>query len=154
MDTLVQVVTVALAVVAIIWHQQRTIEKLRNGTSQSIDKLRNGTSQSIDKLRNGTSQSIDKLRDDTTQSIDKLRDDTTQSIDKLRDDTTQSIDKLRDDTDRGLAKLGAAIASNGERLARIEGFLGIGMPDAAASKAAGATLPRQSPGEAEEPGAA
>ena len=143
MDTLVQVVTVALAVVAIIWHQQRTIDKLRNGTSQSIDKL-----------RNGTSQSIDKLRDDTTQSIDKLRDDTTQSIDKLRDDTTQSIDKLRDDTDRGLAKLGAAIAANGERLARIEGFLGIGMPDAAAPKAAGATPSKQHQGEAEEPGAA
>ena len=88
MDTLVQVVTVALAVVAIIWHQQRT------------------------------------------------------------------IDKLRDDTDRGLAKLGEAVVANGERLARIEGFLGIGMPDAAASRAAGATPSKQHQGEAEEPGAA
>jgi len=96
-ETLVQVVTVALAVVAIIWHQQRTTDKLRDGTSQSIDKL-------------------------------------------------------RDDTDRGLANLGAAVAANGERLARIEGFLGIGMPDAAASRAAGATLPKQDPGQAEEPG--
>ena len=85
METLVQVVTVALAVVAIIWHQQRT------------------------------------------------------------------IDKLRDDTDRGFEKLGAAVVSNGERLARIEGFLGISMPDAAASKAAGATWPKQHPGQAEEP---
>ena len=84
METLVQVVTVALAVVAIIWHQQRT------------------------------------------------------------------IDKLRDDTDRGLEKLGAAVVANGERLARIEGFLGIGMPETAASKAAGATLPKQSPGQAEK----
>ena len=86
METLVQVVTVALAVVAIIWHQQRT------------------------------------------------------------------IDKLRDDTDRGLEKLGAAVVANGERLARIEGFLGIGMPDAAASRAAGATQPKQDAGQAEEPG--
>ena len=85
METFVQVVTVALAVVAIIWHQQRT------------------------------------------------------------------IDKLRDDTDRGLAKLAAAVAANGERLARIEGFLGIGMPQTAASKAAGATLPKQNAGQAEEP---
>ena len=121
METLVQVVTVALAVVAIIWHQQRAIDKLRNGTNQSIDKLRNDTNQSIDKLRN---------------------------------DTSQSIDKLRDETDRGLAKLGAAIAANGERLARIEGFLGIGMPDAAGSRAAGATPSKQHQGEAEEPGAA
>lgn len=107
-ETLVQVVTVALAVVAIIWHQQRTIDKLRDGTGQSIDKL-----------RDGTSQSIDKLRDDTNQSI---------------------------------AQLVEAVTSNGERLARIEGFLGIGMPDAAASKTAGATLPRPSPSEAADPG--
>ena len=84
METLVQVVTVALAVVAIIWHQQRT------------------------------------------------------------------IDKLRDDTDRGLEKLSAAVVANGERLARIEGFLGIGMPQTAASKAAGATRPKQDPGQSEE----
>ena len=88
MEALVQVVTVALAVVAIIWHQQRT------------------------------------------------------------------IDKLRDDTDRGFEKLGAAVVANGERLARIEGFLGMGMPDGAASKAAGATRPKQDPGQSEEPGAA
>ena len=85
METLVQVVTVTLAVVAIIWHQQRT------------------------------------------------------------------IDKLRDDTDRGLEKLGAAVMANGERLARIEGFLGIGMPQTAASKAAGATRLKQDPGQSEEP---
>lgn len=84
METLVQVVTVALAVVAIIWHQQRTIDKLRDGT---IEKLRTG------------------------------------------------------------------VAANGERLARIEGFLGIGMPEAAAPNAAGATgavSPKQHPNEAEE----
>jgi len=81
-ETLVQVVTVALAVVAIIWHQQRTIDKLRDG----------------------------------------------------------SLEKLRTD-----------VAANGQRLARIEGFLGIGMPDAAASQAAGATPAKQNPEEVEEP---
>ena len=97
METLLQLVTVALAVFAIIWHQQRTIEKLRDGTSRAIDKLRDGTSQAIDKL-------------------------------------------------------GTGVAANGERLARIEGFLGIGMPEAAAPNAAGAGSPKQPPGEAEEPG--
>lgn len=81
METLLQVVTVALAVLAIIWHQQRTIDKLRDGT----------------------------------------------------------IEKLR-----------AAVAANGERLARIEGFLGIGMPEAAAPNAAGTPPPKQHPGETEE----
>ena len=40
------------------------------------------------------------------------------------------------------------VAENGERLSRIEGFLGIGMPEAAASKAPGADLaykPQDSP---------
>lgn len=82
-ETLVQVVTVALAVVAIIWHQQRTIDKLRDG----------------------------------------------------------AIEKLRTD-----------VAANGERLARIEGFLGIGMPEQASTGAAGATLPQQHQGQVEEPG--
>ena len=81
-DTRLQVVTVALAVLAIIWHQQRATDKLRDGTSRAIDKI------------------------------------------------------------------GAGVAANGERLARIEGFLGIGMPE----MAAGAASPMEPPGEAEEPG--
>ena len=85
-ETLVQVVTVALGVLAIIWHQQRTTDKLRDGTSQALEKL------------------------------------------------------------------GAGVAANGERLARIEGFLGIGMPEATAPKSAGAASPEQHPGEAQEPG--
>jgi hypothetical protein len=89
METLVQVVTVALAVVAIIWHQQRTIDKLRDGTNQAFDKLRDGTSQAI-------------------------------------------------------GQLSTEVAANGQRLARIEGFLGIGIPEA--------TPPPQRPTEAEEPG--
>ena len=88
METVVQVVTFALAVVAIIWHQQRTIDKMRESTNRAIEKL------------------------------------------------------------------GEGVAANGQRLARIEGFLGIGMPQTAASKAAGATWPKQNPGQAEEPGPA
>jgi len=49
------------------------------------------------------------------------------SIDKLRDEFNQAINKLRD-----------GLAANGQRLARIEGFLGIGMPPTKAEEAAGA----------------
>ena len=35
-----QVVTLVLAVLAIIWHQQRTSEKLRDEFSNAIDRLR------------------------------------------------------------------------------------------------------------------
>ena len=88
METLLQTVTVALAVFAIIWNQQRTIEKLKEGTGGAIEKL------------------------------------------------------------------AAGVAANGERLARIEGFLGIGMPEAAAPNAAGPASPKLQPGETEEPGPA
>ena len=60
-------------------------------------------------------------------------------------------DKLRDGTSRAMDKLGAGVAANGERLARIEGFLGVGIPEMAAPKAARATSPMEPPGEAEEP---
>ena len=42
------------------------------------------------------------------------------------------------------------IGEIGERLARIEGYLGIGMPPAAASKAPGADLARNRPEDSEE----
>ena len=72
-ESIAQIVTVLVAVLGIIWHQQR--------------------------------------------SIDKLRDDFHQAINGQRDDFNQAINGLRDE-----------VASNGQRLARIEGFLGIGMP--------------------------
>ena len=83
-NTVTQIVTVVLAVLAIIWHQQR-------------------------------------------------------SVDKLRADFERAIDKLRD----GLGEVK-------ERLARIEGFLGMGMPAAPASEAPGATSPQQPPDGAEQ----
>ena len=84
METLLQTVTVALAVFAIIWHQQRTTEQLREGTGRAIEKL------------------------------------------------------------------AAGVAANGERLARIEGFLGIGMPEASTPKTAGAPSQTQHPDITEE----
>ena len=53
---------------------------------------------------------------------------------------TRSVDKLRDDFTSGLGELTKEVAENGQRLARIEGFLGIGMPKEAAERAAGAAV--------------
>ena len=47
---------------------------------------------------------------------------------------TRTTDKLRDE----ISQLGDKVDDNGQRLARIEGFLGIGMPAEAAERAAGA----------------
>ncbi len=62
------------------------------------------------------------------------------STDKLRDDFSHANDKLRDDFNHANDKLRTELAANGQRLARIEGFLGIGMPAAADDKAAGAQV--------------
>ena len=59
------------------------------------------------------------------------------------DDTNARIDRI-DDTANSLGTridgLSRAVAENGQRLARIEGFLGIGMPEEAAARAPGAAL--------------
>ncbi len=89
METIAQILTVLVAVLGIIWHQQRSTEK---------------------------------LRDDFTRAIDGVRDDFTRAVDGLREDHSglrQDFNGLRQE-----------VVSNGQRLARIEGFLGIGMPAA------------------------
>lgn len=42
----------------------------------------------------------------------------------------QSIDNLRDELRSEISGVRVEVAENGQRLARIEGFLGIGIPDA------------------------
>ena len=79
-ETIAQILTVLVAVLGIIWHQQRSTEK--------------------------------------------LRDDFTRAIGGLREEFTRAIGGLRDDHN-GLRQ---EVVSNGQRLARIEGILRIGMP--------------------------
>ncbi len=67
-------------------------------------------------------RSTDKLRDDFNTANRQSR----QDHDKLRDDFNTANRELRGDHD----KLREAIAQIGQRLARIEGFLGIGIPSA------------------------
>ncbi len=62
----------------------------------------------------------------------------------------RSTDKLRGDFERAHDKLRAGLDEVKQRLSRIEGFLGIGMPTTAASEAPGATW-RQEPPQASEP---
>ncbi len=84
-DAVTQIVTVVLAVLAIIWHQQRSTDKLRSDFGRSTDKLR------------------------------------------------ERLDNME------------------QRLARIEGFLGIGMPVEPSTKAPGSTLATKPPKPPEAP---
>ena len=128
-DVIVQTVTPVLVVLTIIWHQQRSIEKLRDDFTQANEKL-----------RDDFTQSDDKLRDDLTKANRELRDDLTKANRELRDDLTKANKELRDDVMGALGELARESAENGQRLARIEGFLGVGMPPDIAERAAGATV--------------
>lgn len=88
-ETIAQFVTLLAVGLAIIWNQQRGIDKLRDDVNTSVQQLH---------------QDHNKLRDDVNSSIQQLR---------------QDHNKLRD-----------ALAQIGQRLARIEGFLGTGIPSA------------------------
>ncbi|WP_420623986.1 hypothetical protein [Candidatus Poriferisodalis sp.] len=105
-----QVLTMVLAAVAIVWHQQR---------------------------------SIDKLRAEMRDEIGGLRDE----IGGLRAEMRDEIGGLRAEMHAEFASLRAEVASNGQRLARIEGYLGIGMPPEAAAVAAGAALAESAPAQ-------
>ncbi len=62
----------------------------------------------------------------------------------------RSTDKLRDRLDASDREHRVGLDEVKQRLSRIEGFLGIGMPTTAASEAPGATW-RQEPPQASEP---
>ena len=90
-----------------------------------------------------TNASINARIDDTNASINARIDDTNARIDDTNariDDTNARIDDTNASINAKIDELGRAIAENGQRLARIEGFLGIGMPDEAARRAPGAAL--------------
>ena len=78
-------------------------------------------------------ESLGSRIDDTNARIDSLD----ASIGARINDTDASIGARIDDLSR-------AVAENGQRLARIEGFLGIGMPGEAAARAPGASLGSES----------
>lgn len=56
------------------------------------------------------------------------------SVDKLRAETRDEFAAVRAD----VAAVRVEVAANGQRLARIEGYFGMGMPEEAAAAAAGA----------------
>ena len=114
-ETIAQILTVLVAVLGIIWHQQRSTEK---------------------------------LRDDFTRAVDGVRDDFTRAVDGVRDDFTKAVDGLREDHN-GLRQ---EVVNNGQRLARIEGFLRIGMPAASDADSSEISAPEAvSPPSATEP---
>lgn len=110
-----QFVALAVGILGLVWHQQRSIDKLRAEMHQEIGSLRAEMRQEI----NGLRAEIGGLRAEMRSEFAQVRSEI------ARLDT--KVDDLRTE-----------VAANGQRLARIEGYLGIGIPETAVAAAAGA----------------
>ena len=102
-------VAIVLGVFAIIWNQQQTNDNLRTELRTEIAALRT----EMGELRAEFSNEIAGLRAEFSNEIAALRTE-------LRTEFSDEIGGLR-----------VLVVENGQRLARIEGFLGIGIPDSA-----------------------
>ena len=101
-----QLIAVVLAVFAIIWNQQQTTDSLRT-----------------------------ELQDEIADVETALRTEIIRVETALRAEFSHEIGALRAEFSHEMGELRAQVAENGERLARIEGFLGIGTPDPAPEEA-------------------
>ena len=128
-DTIVLLVTGLTAVLGVIWHQQQSTDKLREETAESYKSLREEMAESNKSLR-------EELREEMAESNKSLREEMAESYKSLREEQIRSVDDLTR-TDRELL---AAVIENGRSLARIQGFLGIGISADVASRAAGARM--------------
>ena len=113
LDAVVQLVTVLVAALAIVWHQQHNTDKLREDFNAANHQLREDFNAANHQLREDFNAANHQLREDFNAANHQLRED---------------LNKLREDSNAAHHQLRAGITENGQRLARIEGFLGIGIP--------------------------
>ena len=104
-----QLLAVVLGVFAIIWNQQQTIGSLRTELTADINRVETTLTADINRVETG----LDELRTELTAEINRVE------------------TGLRTELGGAIEELHAEVSNNGQRLARIEGFLGIGMPDEA-----------------------
>ena len=116
LDAVVQLVTVVVAALAIVWHQQHNTDKLRQDFNVANHQLR----QDLNILREDSNAAHHQHR----QDLNKLREDSNAAHNQLR----QDLNRFREDLNAAHHQLREGINENGQRLARIEGVLGIGMP--------------------------
>ena len=123
MTALAQVLTMVLAAVVIVWHQQRTADKMRAEFRTEIA----GLDARIDQLRVELTEKLDQQRVEFDTKLDQQRVEFDTKLDQMRVEFTARFDLIQ-----------AEVAASSQRLARIEGFLGIGIPEEVAGAAAGA----------------
>ena len=114
-STISQIVTLLAVGLALVWHQQRSIDRLRKEFQRGQRLLRKEFQRGQRLLRKEFQRGRRSLRKELRRDHAEL---------KLVVETNYTY-------------LSQAVGSNGQRLARIEGFLGIAMLPEAAAKAPG-----------------
>ena len=119
------VLAVFTAMLLQTWYLHREIHRSREESIRHTDR-------SHDQLRTDFDKSHDQLRTDFDKSHDQLRTDFEKSHDQLRTDFAEHkviTERNHRETQRQLAQLGEGLGDTRERLARIEGYLRIGLPE-------------------------
>ena len=116
LEAVVQLVTVLAAALAIVWHQQHNTDKLRQDFNTAHHQLRQDSNAAHHQHR----QDLNKLREDSNAAHHQLPPRPQTTVPRLREDSNAAHHQLRE-----------GINENGQRLARIEGVLGIGIPTVA-----------------------
>ncbi|MCY4423551.1 MAG: hypothetical protein OXC06_10820 [Acidimicrobiaceae bacterium] len=154
LTAVLQVSTVLVAVLTLVWHQTRTVDRLRKEVRGDHNHLLKLHAKATRQARKDN----EKLRRDFTEANSELRRDFTEANSELRREFTEANSEMRrefTEANSGLAsaynKLWDAIVHNSRKLDRIEGFLGIGMPEPVADRAPGAALRASHPTPADSP---
>jgi len=117
-----QLVAIVLGVFAIIWNQQQSIDSLRTELGAEILRVESELRAEILRLETGLRAEISRVESGLRAEILRLETGLRAEISGVESGLGAEIGGLRAD-----------VAENGQRLARIEGFLGIGAPDADAT---------------------
>ncbi len=118
------------------WYLQREIRRSREESIQHANRSHDQLRADFAEHKTDTKDSFDQLRD----SHDRLRTDFQRNHDQLRADFAEHKDiteRNHRETQRQLTNLGAGLGDARERLARIEGYLRIGLPEPPEAAASG-----------------
>ena len=143
LTAVLQVSTVLVAVLTLVWHQTRTVDRLRKEVRGDHNHLLKLHAKATRQARKDN----EKLRRDFTEANSEMRREFTEANSELRREFTESNSRLAS----AYNKLWDAIVHNSRKLDRIEGFLGIGMPEPVADRAPGAALRATHPTPADSP---
>ena len=139
--SLLQVVlAVFTAMLLQTWYLQREIRRSREESIRHANRSHDQLRGDFAEHKTDTKDSFDQLRTDFEKNHDQLRTDLEKNHDQLRADFAEHKDiteRNHRETQRQLTNLGAGLGDARERLARIEGYLRIGLPEPPEATASG-----------------